>query len=76
MSYPYLAKFFIDGRSIPDILIFINIAVIDVFLIAIYYRMLIRIFRKTILRKKFVVVEKPYTEEVEISTPSRRSLKQ
>lgn len=67
LSYPFIVDFFISGRPIQDVLVFINIVVIDIVLIALYYKTLIRIFRKTILRKKYVPVQKTYTvlEEVE-----------
>jgi len=66
LCYPLLAKFFIENREPQDILIFVNIAVIDLLLLLLYYRTLIRIFKKTILRKKYVRVEKPYMVEEEV----------
>ena len=68
LSYPYIGKFFIEGREIQDVIIFLNILVIDVVIFILYYRSLIVLFRKTILRKKYVKVETPYTVEVEVKT--------
>jgi uncharacterized membrane protein YdjX (TVP38/TMEM64 family) len=71
LSYPYIVDFFVSGRSIQDTLMFINIIILDIVLIALYYRTVIRIFRKTILGKKYVTVEKPYTVEEEVKTMRR-----
>lgn len=67
LSYRFIVDFFVSSRPIQDVIVFINIVVIDLVLIALYYKTLIRIFRKTILRKKYVPVQKTYTvlEEVE-----------
>lgn len=72
LSYTHLVKIFITGRSTADILIFINIVIIDILLIALYYRALIRIFRKYFLRKKYVIVEKPYTVEEEVKSKKKQ----
>jgi len=72
LCYPMIVEFFTSGRDVQDIIIFVNILVIDIVLFILYYRALIRLFRKTILRKKYVVVEKPYTVEEEVKTPVRR----
>lgn len=70
LSYPLIAEFFVSGRPIQDILILINVLIIDVLLIALYYKTVVRVFRKTILRKKYVAVEKPYTVLQEINKKS------
>jgi len=66
VSYPIIIDFFVSGRSLQDIIIFVNIIIVDLVLIAMYYKLLVRVFRKTILRKKYVSVPKVYTvlEEV------------
>ena len=71
LSYPYILGFFVKDRPLQDVLIFINIAIIDLLLIALYYRTMIRIFRKYFLRKKYVMVEKPYTVQEEVRSKSK-----
>jgi len=68
LTYPLIGQFFIEGRDIQDVLIFINIMIINVVLIFLYYRAVIKIFNKTVLRKKYVMVEKPYMVEEEVKT--------
>jgi len=66
LSYPYIGAFFVKDRPIQEVIMFVNILIIDVVLIVLYYRGLIKLFRKTILRKQYVMVEKPYTVEEEV----------
>jgi uncharacterized membrane protein YdjX (TVP38/TMEM64 family) len=54
LSYPYIIDFFISGRPVQDVLIFVNVILIDIVLVALYYRTIIKIFHRTILRKKAV----------------------
>jgi len=68
LTYPIIGQFFIAGRDIQDVLIFFNLMIINVFLIFLYYRAVIKIFKKTVLRKKYVTVEKPYMVEEEVKT--------
>ena len=72
LSYPYIGKFFIEGREIQDVIIFINILLVDIVIFILYYRSLIVLFRKTILRKKYVKVEAPYTVEVEVKKQKKK----
>ena len=67
VSYPIIIDFFVSGRPIQDVIIFINLMVINAVLIAMYYKTIIRVFRRTILGKKFVEVERKFTvlEEVQ-----------
>jgi uncharacterized membrane protein YdjX (TVP38/TMEM64 family) len=66
LCYPMIVTFFTSGRDVQDVIIFVNIVIIDVVLFILYYRAIIKLFRKAILRKKYVVVEKPYTVEEEV----------
>ncbi|MCL2751650.1 MAG: VTT domain-containing protein [Firmicutes bacterium] len=66
LCYPYVGQFFITGRDIRDVLMFFNLVIVDIVLIVLYYRALVKLFRKTILRKKYVAVEKPYLVEEEV----------
>ena len=71
LCYPFLVDFFISGQPIQNILVFINILIIDIVFIALYYKTLIRIFRRTILRKKYVSVERPFTVLEEIKNNNK-----
>jgi len=64
-NLPAIADFFITDRDIRDIIIFINIAVIDIALVAMYYKMLIKMFRKHVLRRPYKKVKTDYYVEVE-----------
>ena len=65
-SYQHVINFFFIGRDPLEILLVVNLGLIDLFLIILYWRTIVRVFRKTILRKKYVAVEKPYVIEEEV----------
>ena len=75
LAYPVIGQFFVKGRAAQDVILFINIVVIDIFLISLYYKMLIKLFKKHILRKKYHMVKADYYVEEETAETKRHEHK-
>ena len=52
LSYRHLVDFFFVGRDPLEIIVFINVLLIDIFLITLYWRTFVKILRKTFFREK------------------------
>jgi len=66
-SYQYAARFFWVGQTAQMQALFVNIVLIDAFLIAMYYRFFIKMFRKHVLRRKYAMVKSDHFFEVEVT---------
>ena len=68
-SLQYAARFFWEGQSPQIKALFINTLLIDVFLVAMYYRFFIKMFKKHILRRHYKMVKADYFVEAEVTGP-------
>ena len=62
--YPWAVDYFTSGQSPQMIMVIINLLVINVFLAYHYYKWFLKLVNKHILRRNYVLIEKPYFEEV------------
>ena len=67
--YPWAVYFFTSEQSPQMIIVVINLMVINMFLIYHYYKWFLKLINKHILRRDYVLVEKPYFEEVLAEKP-------